>query len=382
MSIEFQLNKDQCELQSQARVLASTKFAQRAAEIDSTEQYPYDNVKDLVAAKFMGMTIPKEFGGEGSSLIDAVLVIEQIASACATTGRIAVDSNAGVVSAIIHYGTQSQKEYWLPLIVQGDKPCICITEHDAGSDATALQTTITQSDDRYIINGRKWFITGAGVSRTHLVLGRMGTTKGGDGIGGILVEKDTPGFEVLERIPSMGIRGLWEADISFEDCSVPATNLLVPAGPGSFRKLMTAYNSQRIASGAVALGIAQGAYDLAVSYAKRRKQFGQALSEFQGIQWMLADMHIALEAARALIYKAAANAPLGLPDMTEAAIAKTFTAEMAIQVTNQALQIHGSYGYSRDLPLERMVRDARMFTIAGGTTQIMRNMIARSILKD
>ncbi|MFN3974035.1 MAG: acyl-CoA dehydrogenase family protein [Dehalococcoidia bacterium] len=378
--MDFTLTEAQRALQDTARRLAEEVFAPRAEEYDRSETYPYENIPYLVRAGFMGMSLPTEYGGGGRPLLDAILVVEEIAAACATTGRIVVEGNTGAALAIAHYGSSEQKGRWLPLVVQGEKPCIAITEPEAGSAATELTTSARLVDGHYILNGVKRFITGAGVSRLYLVFARFGEGKGAEGIGGIVVERGTPGFTFGRRWPMMGIRGMPEGELVFVDCPVPQGNLLVPPEEGGFRKLMTAYNSQRVGAAAAALGVAQGAFRRAVDYAQKRRQFGQPIANFQGIQWLLADMFLALEAARLLVYRAAANAGYGFPDMQEAALAKTFAAEMAIQVTNNALQIHGAYGYSRDLPLERMVRDARMFSIGGGTTQVMRNLIARGIL--
>jgi len=304
--------------------------------------------------------------------------VEQVARACGTTARILVEGNAGTALAIAHYGTPAQKERYLPLIVQGEKPCICITEPQAGSAATDLKTRATPVDGGYVLNGTKCFITGAGISRIYLVFARFWGERGADGIGGILVEKGTPGFSFGRRIPMMGLRGIPEGELLFQECRVPQENVLVVEE--GFKKLMRAYNSQRVGAAAVALGLAQGALEEAVRYSRERQQFGQPIGDFQGMRWLLADMTIQVEAGRWLLYRAAANAGHGLPDMEEAAIAKTFVAEMAVAVTNQALQVFGGYGYSRDLPLERIVRDARMFTIGGGTVQMMRNVIGRAVV--
>ncbi len=228
------------------------------------------------------------------------------------------------------------------------------------------------------LTGTKRWITGAGVSILHLVFCRLVENGTDLGIGGIMVERGAPGFTLGPRIPTLGLRGIPEGVLIFEDCEVPADHLVV--GQGGFKKLMTAYNAQRLGAATVALGIAQGAYEEALKFAKTRKQFGREICEFQGIQWMLADMVIKLEAARLLIHRAAVNAGDSFPDKFEAAVAKTFAAETAIEVTSQALQIFGGNGYSRELPLERMLRDVRMFTIGGGTVQAMRNLIAEEIL--
>lgn len=371
------LSAEQKELRARARELAET-FRGRAAHWDRAEEYPWENVKDLATAGFMGMTVPKAYGGAGRTIFDALLVIEEVAKACGVTGRIVVDANLGVVSALVHYASEAQKRRWLPMVVEGDKPAICITEPEAGTAATDMATTAVLKSGRWVINGTKRWITGAGVSILHLVFCRFVENGMDLGIGGIVVERGAPGFTLGPRIPTLGLRGIPEGVLLFEDCEVPADHLVV--GQGGFKKLMTAYNAQRLGAATVALGIAQGAYEEALKFSKTRRQFGREICEFQGIQWMLADMVIKLEAARLLIHRAAVNAGDGLPDKFEAAVAKTFAAETAIEVTSQALQVFGGNGYSRELPLERMLRDVRMFTIGGGTVQAMRNLIAEEIL--
>jgi len=375
--MSYPLSSEQKALKAWARELAEV-FRARAAHWDRTEEYPWENVKDLVKAGFMGMTVPKAYGGAGRAIFDALLVIEEVAKACGITGRIVVDANLGVVSALVHYATEQQKRRWLPRVVEGDKPAICITEPEAGTAATDMTTTAVLKNGHWVINGTKRWITGAGVSILYLVFCRLVESGTDLGIGAILVERGTPGFTLGPRIPTMGLRGIPEGVLIFSDCQVPAENLVV--GKGGFGKLMAAYNAQRLGAATVALGIAQGAYEEALAFSKTRRQFGREICEFQGIQWMLADMVIKLEAARLLIHRAAVNAGDGLPDKLETAIAKTFAAEMAVEVTSQALQVFGGNGYSRELPLERMLRDVRMFTIGGGTVQAMRNLIAAEIL--
>ena len=375
--MSFPLSADQKALKARAQELASI-LRGRAAHWDQAEEYPWENVKNLVAAGFMGMTVPKAYGGAGRTIFDTLLVIEELAKACAISGRIVVDANLGVVSAIVCYGTEAQKRRWLPQVVEGDKPAICITEPEAGTAATDMTTTAVLKNDRWVVNGTKRWITGAGVSNLHLVFCRLVEAGADLGIGALLVERGAPGFTLGPRIPTMGLRGIPEGVLLFKDCEVPTDNLVV--GKDGFGKLMAAYNAQRLGAAAVALGIARGAYEEALAFSKTRRQFGREICEFQGIQWTLADMVIKLEAARLLIHRAAVNAGDGLPDKLEAAIAKTFAAESGIEVTSQALQVFGGDGYSRELPLERMLRDVRMFTIGGGTVQAMRNLIASEIL--
>jgi len=375
--VDFELTDRQKEVQRRARDLAKRAIAPKATHWDETEEYPWENVEKLVEAQFMGMTIPEAYGGPGRSLIEAILVVEEMAKVCGITGRIVVDSNMGVVGAIATYGTEEQKRRYLPMVLKGDKPAIAITEPQAGTAATEMETTAVLDGGHYVLRGHKKYITGAGVSHINLVFARIihnGTFKG---IGGVIVDKGTPGFKIGKRAYMMGLRGIPETEEIFEDCRVPRGNLLVIG----FGRLMSAYNAQRVGAGTVALGIAQGAFELAVEFAKERAQFGRPIAEFQGLQWILADARIQLDAARLLLHRAAVqiDAETGFPDVHLAAIAKTYAAETAIKVTNDALQIFGAAGYSRDFPLERMARDARMFTIGGGTTQAQRNVIASGI---
>lgn len=380
----FQLSEAQKKLQAQAKELADSLVKSRASQIDETEAYPWENVEAFTKAGFMGMTIPQQYGGRGLTYFDAVLVIEQMARTCGISGRIIVEANMGAIGAIMAYGSEEQKQWCAPLVLAGDKPAICITEPQAGSAATEMTTTAVKQGDRYILNGKKHWITGGGVSKLHLIFARVLENGEEQGIGGFLaVRGESKGLKIGKREPTMGLRGIPETELIFEDLEIPLAHVVqLPQGfRRGFAALMTAYNSQRVGAATVAHGIALGAYEVALDYAKKREQFGRPIAEFQGIQWMLADMSIQLSASQALIYKAAANAKTGFPDMREAAQAKVFAADMAIKVTNEALQIHGAMGYSRNLPLERMVRDGRMFTIGGGTAQMLRNQVASSILE-
>ena len=385
----FQLTTAQQELRERARAMAATHMAPRAAEIDRTEAYPWDHVERLKAGGFVGMTVPVELGGQGLSYLDAVLVIEEMAKHCGPSARIVVETNMGAIGAIVKYGTPAQRKLAADMVLSGDKPAICITEPEAGSAATQMTTRADKRGDRYVINGKKHWITGGGVSRLHLIFARVFDEKGAEqGIGGFIVVRDpqanTPkGLIIGKREPAMGLRGIPETELIFDNLEVPADMLLQPPRGlrHGFADLMDAYNGQRIGAATVALGLAQGAYEHALRYANQREQFGRPIAEFQGLQWIIADMSIGIEASRALIWKAAASAPSGgFPDLTDAARAKILAAETAIKVTNDALQIFGAAGYSRNNPMERYVRDARMFTIAGGTAQVLRNLVASSLL--
>ena len=383
------LTAEQIALQSKARTLAEEVFAPRAAEIDRLEQYPWESARLLNEHGFMGMTIAKKYGGQGLSYLDAVLVIEQIARVCGVTARIVVESNMGAISAVMQYGTEEQKRAAADFIFsQADKPAICITEPGAGSAASELVTRADRRGNGWVLNGTKHWITGGGVSRLHLIFARAFDVDGKElGIGGFLAVRDqTPGLVIGRREPTMGLRGIPEAEVIMTDMALPDDALVLP--PGGFKRgfaeLMEAYNSQRLGAATIALGIATGAYEHALSYAQTREQFGRPICEFQGLQWMLVDMETSIAAAQALIYKAAMSAGGSgrsiFPDAKLAAQAKIFASEMAVKTTNDALQIFGAAGYSRNNPVERMVRDARMFTIGGGTAQILRTVVASRIL--
>lgn len=383
----FDLPTELKAFQERVRQVARTEIAPHAAETDRSERYPWHCIEVLKREGFMGMTIPAEYGGRGASYLQAVLLIEEMAKACSSTGRICVESNMGALGAIMKYGSEAQKRLAAALVLAGDKPAILITEPEAGSAATEMTTRADHKGDRYVLNGKKHWITGGGVSRLHLVFARMVREGTEQGIAGFIVVRDPDsgspkGLVIGKREPAMGVRGIPETEVLFEDLEVPEDMVLIP--PQGVRKgfagLMDAYNGQRVGAATVALGIAESAYELALDYARKRRQFGRPIAEFQGIQWMLADMSIQLAAAQALIYLAAARAGEGFPDKREAAQAKVFAADTAVRVTNDALQIHGAMGYSRNLDLERKVRDARMFPIAGGTAQILRTQVAGAIL--
>jgi alkylation response protein AidB-like acyl-CoA dehydrogenase len=381
------LTPDQLSLQQRAREFSRSVARPRAAQIDASGEYPWDVVAALKEAGFLGMTIPQSYGGQGRSFLDAVLVTEQMAMSCTVTARIAVETNMGAISAVMSYGSEAQKKLAASLVLAGDKPAICITEPEAGSDAGAMTTRAEKRGDHYVINGRKHWITGAGISRLHLIFARVFDERGNEqGIGGFLaVRDDAKGLRVVRRERTMGLCGMPEGELAFEDLHIPAEMALIP--PSGFRRgfaeLMNAYNSQRVGAGTVAMGIAAGALEHALEFVKTREQFGRPIGEFQGLQWILADMQTRLTAARLMLYAAARSRGEGgsaFPDPMLSAQAKIFASESAIAIVNDALQMHGARGYSRDLPLERMARDVRMFTIGGGTAQVLRTLVASKML--
>jgi alkylation response protein AidB-like acyl-CoA dehydrogenase len=385
--MDLGLSKDEIALQRRARAFSQDVARPRAAEIDRDEQYPWDIVKALADAGFCGMTVPKALGGQGRSFLEAVLAVEEMAKSCSVSARIVVETNMGAISTVMAYGSEAQKVLAARLVLEGDKPAICITEPDAGSDALAMTTRADKRGDTYIINGKKHWITGAGVSRLHLIFARVFDEHGDElGVGGFLAVRDQgKGLRVTRREQTMGLRGMPEGELVFDNLEVPASMAVLP--PSGWRRgfadLMNAYNSQRVGAGSVAMGIGAGALELALDWAKTREQFGRPIGEFQGLQWMLADMQTQLTASRLMLYQAArSRGPDGsaFPDPMLAAQAKIFAAETAIKIVNDALQIFGARGYSRELPLERMARDVRMFTIGGGTAQVLRTLVAGKML--
>ncbi len=387
--MDFRLDESQEALTELAERLGREQFASKAARWDREHEYPHENVDALRRAGLLGMTIPKAFGGPERPLIDVILVIERIAKYCGVTARIVVETNMGALGCVMAYGSEAQqREIARRVLQEGDKPAIGMTEPGAGTDLTALTTTARKRGGGYVVNGRKHWITGGGISKTNLIFARIVDENGGDqGIGGILVDLGTPGFSIGHVEDAMGLRGIPEAELRFDDCEVPAANLVVLDPKDGFKKLMNGYNAQRIGASAVALGIAQGAHDLALAHMGRREAFGQKLRDFQGLGWMMAEAEIKLDAARLLIYRAACNARqlannVMLPHMKDASIAKAYTGHTTFEVVSESLQMFGAAGYSRDLPLDRMLRDVRMFQIGGGTSQAQLNMIVRSMFRE
>jgi butyryl-CoA dehydrogenase len=383
----MELSSQQLDLKAKAAALSNGLIRKRAAQIDQSREYPWDVVEALKAERFMGMTIPKEYGGQGRSFLETVLVIEEMARSCTVSARIVVEANMGAISTVMAYGTDAQRKRAADLVLGGDKPAICITEPDAGSDASGMKTRADKRGNRYVLNGRKHWITGAGVSRLHLIFSRVFDETGEElGVGGFLaVRGEAEGLRVSKRETTMGLCGMPEGELVFEDLEITPDMVLLP--PSGFKRgfvdLINAYNSQRVGAGTVAMGIAAGALEHAVEWAKTREQFGRPIGEFQGLQWMLADMQTQLTASRLMLYAAAASHGPGgssFPDPVLAAQAKIFASEAAIKIVNDALQVFGARGYSRDFPLERMARDVRMFTIGGGTAQVLRTLVASKIL--
>ncbi|MCK0166739.1 acyl-CoA dehydrogenase family protein [Jannaschia sp. S6380] len=350
-----------------AKALAPV-FASRAGLWDRERRYPHRNVADLVGAGLMGMSVPGRLGGPDLPLAEILPVVEVIAGACTLTARIVVEGNMGALTAVMAYGTPAQQADWARTVLAGDKPAICITEPGAGSDARAMTTRAVPVAGGWRLTGCKHWITGGGVTQLHLVFAQTD-----DGIRGFLT-RPGPGLTVARLERTMGLCGMPEAELHLNDHFVPDANVL----NAGFGDLMAAYNVQRIGAGTIALGVAAEAMNLARDHLLERRQFGQPLADFQGLQWMLADMDTELAAVRLMLMDAAGDMPL--PDRTKAARAKLMASETAVRVVDRALQMFGAAGYGDGTPLERMYRDVRMFTIGGGTAQVLRNQIAAHVL--
>jgi alkylation response protein AidB-like acyl-CoA dehydrogenase len=367
-------------LREAVRALADDKIAPRAAEIDETGEFPYDVLDALVRAGFHAVHIPEEYGGAGADAIAAAIVIEEVARACASSALIPAVNKLGTMPLLLSASEELKKQV-LPAVAAGDAMVsYALSEREAGSDAAAMRTRAILRGDHWVLNGTKSWITNAGVSTYYTV---MAVTEPGAGAGGIsafVVHKDDPGFSVGPKERKLGIRGSPTCEIYFEDCTIPADRIIGEPGSG-FKTALRTLDHTRLTIGAQALGIAQGAVDAASAYVTQRKQFGQPIGEFQGVQFMLADMAMQTEAARQLIYAAAAKAERGEPDLTWAsAAAKVFASDTAMTVTTDAVQLFGGYGYTRDFPVERMMRDAKITQIYEGTNQINRMVMARQML--
>jgi 3-sulfinopropanoyl-CoA desulfinase len=364
------------------RSFVRTEIAPRARQWDEDERTPREHVSRMAQAGLFGMTLASDVNGGGASTLDALRIISEVARGCGVSARLIVDSNFGAVQVIDRFASDEIRQRYLPRVRAGTGlVAIAITEPETGSAANLLTTQARTDDDEVILNGRKRWITGAGERELYLVFARFDGIEGAAGIGAVLVEPGTPGFSFGEREPTMGLRGLFEGEPIFEDCRVPRENVVVE--PGGFGSLMAAYNGQRLGASAVSLGLSRGALDIATRYAMDRHQGGRPISEYQAIQVILADMAIQSDAAEALIERAALSHDRhGFPKRYETSVAKTFAAEAGVFVTNSAIQVLGGNGYSRHYQVERMARDARMFTIGGGTTQVQRLAIAAKLFEE
>ena len=378
--MDFSLTEDQKMLKTMVRDFATKELEPVAARIDEIGEYPAEQVRKIADLGLMGLTIPEKYGGSGKGRVDFCIAVEELSRASAAAASyFRISLSLGIVPIIMH-GTEEQKRRFLVPHATGEKmACFALTEAGAGSDPAALETTAVRRGDGYVLNGTKLFISIGAEAEIIVVFATIDKSLRHRGITAFIVEKGTPGFSVGKNENKLGFRGLSAAELIFEDCSVPQENRLGEEGRG-FRIALEALDESRITVGAEAVGIAQAALDASINYAKERQQFGQRIANFQAIQWMLADMATQIEAARVLTYYAAGLQDKGLPFIKESAMAKLFASEVSSFVTNKALQIHGGYGYTKDYPLERYLRDAKLTEIYEGTSEMMRMTIARALV--
>jgi butyryl-CoA dehydrogenase len=379
--MNFTLTKEQEMVRNVMREFAENEVKPIAAEIDETERFPRENVEKMARYNMLGIPFPEELGGAGGDELAYAIAVEELSRVCGTTGVILSAHTSLGCWPIYKYGTEEQKQKYLVPLAKGEKlGAFALTEPNAGTDAAGQQTIAVEDGDNYIFNGSKIFITNGGQADVYIVFAMTDKSKGTRGISAFIVEKDTPGFTIGKIEDKMGIRASSTAELIFQDCAVPKENLLGELGKG-FKIAMTTLDGGRIGIAAQALGIAQGALDETVQYLKERKQFGRSLSKFQGLQWMVADLGTEIEAARLLVYRAAYNKANGLPYNKEAAMAKLFAANTAMNVTTKCVQLHGGYGYTKDYPIERMMRDAKITEIYEGTSQVQQMVIAGHLLR-
>lgn len=379
--MKFQLTEEQEMLRDMVRNFAENEVAPGAAERDEKEQFDRSLFDAMAELGLTGIPFPEEYGGAGSDYISYAIAVEELSRVCASTG-VTLSAHVSLCSWPIYaYGTEEQKKKYLTPLAKGEKiGAFGLTEPSAGSDASNTKTTAVLDGDEWVLNGSKIFITNGGEAEIYVVTAVTDKSKGHRGISAFIVEKGTPGFSFGKKEEKMGIRASTTMELVFEDCRIPKENLLGELGQG-FKIALSTLDGGRIGIGAQAVGIAQGALDQALKYSKERVQFGQPISSFQGIQFMLADMATKIEAARLLVYRAAYLESIGERFSKEAAMAKLFASETAMEVTIKAVQILGGYGYTREYPVERMMRDAKITEIYEGTSEVQRIVIASNLLK-
>lgn len=378
--MDFLLSKEQEMAKKLFREFAQNEVKPLAQETDETEIFPRVTVDKMQNLGFMGIPIPKEYGGQGCDTLTYVLAVEELSKVCATTGVIVSAHTSLCADPIKKFGNQEQKEKFLRPLASGQKlGAFALTEPNAGTDASGQQTKAVLDGDEYVLNGSKIFITNGKEADIYIVFAMTDKSKGTKGISAFIVEKGTPGFSFGTKEKKMGIRGSSTYELIFTDCRIPKENLLGKEGKG-FVYAMQTLDGGRIGIAAQALGIAEGAFENTVSYVKERKQFGRPLAKFQNTQFQLADLAVKIEAARNLVYKAAIAKDTKDRFSVEAAMAKLYAAEVAMEVTTKAVQLHGGYGYTREYDVERMMRDAKITEIYEGTSEVQRMVISGSLL--
>ena len=375
--MDFRLSDQQRSMVGAVRDLARGEFRGRAARyMDGT--FPWENIHALAKMGVLGMSVPEEYGGTNLSVLDTALVLEEIAKTCYVTAM-AVMGEVGVQTRIIStFAPEHVKRRILPGVCTGEHIlAVCMTEPHAGTDVARYRTNTDIKGDRAILNGVKTLISRVDEAQAFVVFSRIDKRPGREGIGCVLIEKGTPGFSVTSRYHTMGGENL--AEIRFENCELPLENVIVQED--GFRKLLNAFNTQRCLNPSISLGLAEGAFEEAIKYARERHAFGHSISEYQGIRWKFADMYRDIEAGRSLLYRACMTAN-PFPDPYEAAIAKMYCNEMSLRITSEAIQVHGGYGFTEEFPVSRFYRGARYGTLGGGTTETLKDLVGRKLFSD
>lgn len=379
--MDFSYSKTEQLFLQMIRKFAENEVKPLAAEIDEQERFPIETVEKMGKLGLMGIPVPKEYGGAGGTVQMYIMAVEEISKHCATTGVVLSSHTSLCIAPIMEHGTEEQKKKYIPKLASGEWiGAFGLTEPNAGTDAAMQQTTAVDAGDHWVLNGTKIFITNASYADVFIVMAMTDKSKGTRGISAFIVEKGMPGFSIGKKELKMGIRGSATCELVFENCIVPKENLLGGLGKG-FKVAMKTLDGGRIGIAAQALGIAQGAIDETVKYTKERKQFGRAIAKFQNTQFQMANLKTKVEAARLLVRNAAWKKENGLPYTTDAAMAKLFAAETAMETTTKAVQFHGGYGYTREYPVERMMRDAKITEIYEGTSEVQRLVIAGHLFK-
>jgi alkylation response protein AidB-like acyl-CoA dehydrogenase len=377
----MKISREHEQFRKKIREFAEKEIEPRAKNLDETGEFPWDTVKKLGQMGIMGMVVPEEYGGSGDDTLSYSIAVEEVSRVCGSTGITVAAHNSLGVYPIYLFGNEEQKKKYIPDLASGKKlGSFGLTEPDAGSDAAGTKTTAVLDGDSYVVNGSKCFITNASVGETFVITAVTDKSKGYKGISSFILEKEMKGFSIGKKENKMGLRGSDTATLIFEDLRIPKENLLGKEGEG-FKQFMITLDGGRISIGAMALGIAQGAFDKALSYAKDREQFGKPITDFQAIQWKLSDMATQIEAARHLIYHASELKDKGERYVKESAMAKLYASEVGRFVTYQAIQVLGGYGYMSDYPVERYLRDVKLCEIGEGTSEIHRIVIARELTR-
>ena len=378
--MDFELNDEQKMIRKMVRDFAENEIAPIAQETDQSGQFPWQIIHKMGKLGLMGLPFSEEYGGAGADAVSYAIAMEEISRVCGSTGITLAAHISLCTFPIYHFGSEEQKRKYVPKLARGEWiGALGLTEPGAGSDAGGIKTRAVLDGDEWVINGEKCFITNGSIADVVVLTALTDPEKGTRGISSFIVEKGTPGFRPGRDEEKMGLKGSITSELFFEDCRIPRENILGTPGEG-FKQALITLDGGRISIGAMALGLAQGAFERALAYSKERQQFGQPICNFQGIQWMLADMATEIEAARLMVYRAAWLEDQGVRFTKEAAMAKLYASEAAERACFKALQIHGGYGYMREYEVERIYRDQRLCTIGEGTSEIQRLVIARQVL--